>query len=58
MLKLQKLMVTVKHLTTQEVEEAEFDIEEIERELSEKKTLHLYKQMDSYRRYQERLCHR
>tara|TARA_B110000014_G_C20047877_1_gene544968 strand:- start:949 stop:1242 length:294 start_codon:yes stop_codon:yes gene_type:complete len=35
--KVTKIMVTVKHLTTQEVEEAEFDIEEIERELSEKR---------------------
>ena len=35
--KVTKIMITVKHLTTQEVEEAEFDIEEIERELSEKR---------------------
>jgi len=32
-----KNTVTIKHLTTQEVEEAEFNIEEIERELSEKR---------------------
>ena len=30
--KVTKILVTIKHLTTQEVEEAEFDIEEIERE--------------------------
>ena len=35
--KVTKILVTVKHLTTQEVEEAEFNIEEIERELSEKR---------------------
>ena len=35
--KVTKILITVKHLTTQEVEEAEFDIEEIERELSEKR---------------------
>ena len=35
--KVTKIMVTVKHLTTQQVEEAEFDIEAIERELSEKR---------------------
>ena len=35
--KVTKILVTIKHLTTQEVEEAEFDIEEIERELSEKR---------------------
>ena len=32
-----KILVTIKHLTTQEVEEAEFDIESIERELAEKR---------------------
>ena len=32
-----KILVTIKHLTTQEVEESEFDIEAIERELSEKR---------------------
>ena len=32
-----KILVTIKHLTTQQVEEAEFDIEEIERELAEKR---------------------
>ena len=35
--KVTKILITVKHLTTQEVEEAEFDIEEIEREISEKR---------------------
>ena len=35
--KVTKILVTVKHLTTQQVEEAEFDIEEIERELAEKR---------------------
>jgi len=35
--KVTKIMVTVKHLTTQQVEEAEFDIEAIERELAEKR---------------------
>jgi len=32
-----KILVTIRHLTTQEVEEAEFDIESIERELAEKR---------------------
>ena len=31
-----KILVTIRHLTTQQVEESEFDIESIERELSEK----------------------
>ena len=35
--KVTKILITVKHLTTQEVEEAEFNIEEIEREISEKR---------------------
>jgi len=35
--KVTKIMVTVKHLTTQQVEESEFDIEAIELELSEKR---------------------
>jgi len=35
--KINKILVTIKHLTTQEVEEAEFDIEAIERELAEKR---------------------
>ena len=35
--KITKILVTIKHLTTQEVEEAEFDIEEIEREMQEKR---------------------
>lgn len=35
--KVTKILVTVKHLTTQQVEEAEFDIESIEREISEKR---------------------
>ncbi|MCJ8306959.1 MAG: hypothetical protein MJK05_07975 [Nitrosopumilus sp.] len=32
-----KILVTIKHLTTQQVEEAEFDIEAIEREIMEKR---------------------
>lgn len=35
--KVTKILVTVKHLATQEVEEGEFDIEAIERELAEKR---------------------
>ena len=35
--KVTKILITVKHLTTQQVEEAEFDIESIERELAEKR---------------------
>ena len=35
--KITKILVTIKHLTTQQVEEAEFDIEAIERELMEKR---------------------
>ena len=35
--KVTKILVTVKHLTTQQIEEAEFDIESIERELAEKR---------------------
>src|SRR3972149_2994145 len=35
--KVNKILVTIKHLETQEVEEGEFDIEEIERELKEKR---------------------
>jgi len=35
--KINKILITIKHLTTQEVEEAEFDIEAIERELAEKR---------------------
>lgn len=35
--KVTKIMVTIKHLTTQQVEEGEFDIESIERELAEKR---------------------
>ncbi len=35
--KVTKILVTIKHLTTQDVEEAEFDIEAIERELAEKR---------------------
>ncbi|HJJ21416.1 MAG: hypothetical protein O2834_01455 [Crenarchaeota archaeon] len=35
--KVTKILVTIKHLTTQQVEEGEFNIEEIERELSEKR---------------------
>jgi len=32
-----KILVTIRHLTTQQVEESEFDIESIERELAEKR---------------------
>jgi len=35
--KVTKILVTIKHLTTQEVEEGEFDVEAVERELSEKR---------------------
>ena len=35
--KISKILITIKHLQTQEVEEAEFDIEAIERELAEKR---------------------
>jgi hypothetical protein len=35
--KISKILITIKHLATQEVEEGEFDIEEIERELAEKR---------------------
>ncbi len=37
--KITKILVTIKHLATQQVEEGEFDIESIERELAEKETL-------------------
>ena len=35
--KISKILITIKHLSNQEVEEAEFDIEAIERELEEKR---------------------
>lgn len=35
--KVTKILITIKHLATQEVEEGEFDIEAIERELAEKR---------------------
>ena len=35
--KVNKILVTIKHLETQQIEEREFDIEEIERELKEKR---------------------
>ncbi|RNJ78017.1 MAG: hypothetical protein EB830_00890 [Nitrosopumilus sp. H13] len=35
--KVTKILVTIKHIATQQVEEAEFDIEAIERELAEKR---------------------
>ena len=41
--KVTKILVTIKHLTTQQVEEAEFDIEEIEREIAEKRHFSSYK---------------
>lgn len=36
-IKITKILITIKHLSTQEVEEGEFDIEAIERELAEKR---------------------
>ena len=36
-IKVIKILVTIKHITTQQVEEAEFDIEAIEREIQEKR---------------------
>jgi len=35
--KLNKIIVTIKHLQTQQIEEGEFDIESIEKELAEKR---------------------
>ena len=35
--KVSKILVTIKHLSSQEVEEGEFDIEAIEREIAEKR---------------------
>ncbi|MBI3255316.1 MAG: hypothetical protein HYZ55_05560 [Nitrosarchaeum sp.] len=35
--KVSKILVTIKHLTSQDIEEGEFDIESIERELAEKR---------------------
>lgn len=35
--KIMKILITIKHLSTQQVEEAEFDIEAIEREIAEKR---------------------
>ena len=35
--KVNKIIITIKHLETQEIEEGEFDIEEIEKELAEKR---------------------
>ena len=35
--KVTKILITIKHLGTQEIEEAEFDIESIEKELAEKR---------------------
>jgi hypothetical protein len=35
--KVSKILVTIKHLSTQQVEESEFDIESIEQELAEKR---------------------
>ena len=36
-IKITKILVTIRHMTTQEIEEGEFDIELIERELAEKR---------------------
>ena len=35
--KINKIIITIKHLQTQEIEEGEFDIESIENELIEKR---------------------
>jgi len=35
--KVKKILVTIKHLKTQQVEEAEFDLKEIEKEMKEKR---------------------
>ena len=35
--KVKKILVTIKHLNTQQVEEAEFDLKEIEKEMKEKR---------------------
>ena len=35
--KISKILITIKHLANQEIEEGEFDIEEIEREMAEKR---------------------
>ena len=45
--KVTKILVTIKHLTTLQVEEGEFDIEAIERELAEKRHYSSTNQMDS-----------
>ena len=45
--KVTKILVTIKHLTTLQVEEGEFDIESIERELAEKRHYYINKSMDS-----------
>lgn len=36
-IKITKILITIRHMTTQEIEEGEFDIESIERELAEKR---------------------
>ena len=36
-IKVNKIIITIKHLETQQIEEGEFDIESIERELAEKR---------------------
>ncbi|MGI0083243.1 MAG: hypothetical protein ACREAF_04550 [Nitrosopumilaceae archaeon] len=36
-IKVKKILVTIKHLKTQQVEEAEFDLKEIEKEIKEKR---------------------
>jgi hypothetical protein len=36
-IKVKKILVTVKHLQTQQIEEAEFDLKEIEKEMKEKR---------------------
>jgi len=46
--KVNKVLITIKHLENQEIEEAEFDLETIEKELIEKKTLFLNKSLAAY----------
>ena len=54
--KITKILVTIKHLATQEVEESEFDIEAIERGAGRKAPLHLHQSLGTHHRHQERLC--
>jgi len=36
-IKVKKILITIKHLQTQQIEEAEFDLKEIEKEMKEKR---------------------